>query len=75
MKSTRARVSLQKVQRGRAADELVLLGIDGRAILLRGDGLTAEESIVMANTAFLLLGGRPEPQAETIPTSRNVSAP
>jgi hypothetical protein len=39
------------------ADELVLVDDRDRAILLKGDGATPEESVAMAERARLLLGG------------------
>jgi hypothetical protein len=47
--------TLRAVQRGRAADELVLIGSDGRAVLLRGDGATPDEQIRMCAAALDLL--------------------
>ena len=49
--------TLREVHRGRAADELVLVDSDGRAILLRGDGLTEDERIRMRERAFAVLSG------------------
>jgi hypothetical protein len=64
----RARPTLRAVFRGRATDELVLIDADGRAVLLKGDGLTQEEAVSMAHAAFRLLGGRSEPnESEAIP--------
>jgi hypothetical protein len=47
--------TLREVQRGRAADELVLIGSDGRAVLLRGDGVTPDEAVRMCEAALKLL--------------------
>jgi hypothetical protein len=49
--------TLREVYRGRAADELILVDTDGRAILLRGDGLTEDERIRMRERAFAVLSG------------------
>jgi hypothetical protein len=49
--------ALREVRRGRAADELVLIDADGRAILLRSDGLTDDERIRMRERAIAVLSG------------------
>lgn len=49
--------TLRGVYRGRGADELVLVDADGRAILLRGDGLTEDERLRMRERAFAVLSG------------------
>jgi hypothetical protein len=53
--------TLRRVYRGRGADELVRIDSDGRAVLLKGDGLTLEEAIWMRERALALLGGPNEP--------------
>lgn len=53
--SPAAPATLREVRRGRAADELVLVGSDGRAVLLKGDGATPDEAVRMAEAAYRLL--------------------
>jgi hypothetical protein len=53
--STTPAPTLREVRRGRAADELVLLDTAGRAVLLRGDGATADEAVRMVSAALDLL--------------------
>jgi hypothetical protein len=55
--------TLRSVYRGAGPDELVLVGSDGRAVLVKGDGLTAEECVRMREAAFRLLGGTSDPAA------------
>jgi hypothetical protein len=65
--------TLHAVYRGHAADELVLVDDRGRAILLKGDGLTLEESIWMCDRAITLLRGTDESTPE--PSPIGVQAP
>ena len=55
-------VTLRDVRRGRAADELVLVGSDGRAVLLKGDGVTPDEAVRMCEAALRLLSDLVPPQ-------------
>jgi hypothetical protein len=59
---TRPAPTLRGIYRGGAPDELILLGTDGRCVLLKGDGLTQEEAVWMREAAISLLGGTNEPQ-------------
>ena len=59
--ASRPTPTLQAVRPGRAPDELVLVDSTGRCVLLRGDGLTLEESIWMCDRALHLLRGTTEP--------------
>jgi len=72
MSTTSGAPTLRAVRRGRAADELVLISSDGRAVLLRGDGLTPDEQISMCETALQLIRTvlPPDPTATALEHAR-----
>ena len=70
-----APTTLRSVYRGRGTDELVLVDSDGRAILLRGDGLTDDERIRMRERAIVVLsGGVMTPEQQNGPRRRGNDA-